>query len=106
MKRSVPSRSALEQAAADLAGKLAGARETLRRALIEAGDTAAARKTVLNLEREAQRVSDELAELDAAATQEAEQQVFDRAEALAGAAAERLETLLAALKPPPMPEAR
>lgn len=105
-KRSDHSRSALEQAAADLAGQLSSARENLRRALIEAGDTATARANLRELEHEAAVLAQRLTELDVVAERAAQSQLQARSDELATAAVKRLETQLAALNPPPMPEAR
>ena len=105
MKRVIPARPDLKRAAVRLADQITTAREDLRRALIDAGDTRAARCRLQELEREAAAVSQELAELNAAASDEAQRQLQVRAEELAASAAERLETQLAALQPPPTPEA-
>lgn len=98
------SRPDLERAAARLADHITTAQDNLRRALVEAGDTAAARAKLRELECEAAAVSQELGDLSAAAERETQRQIQVRAEKLATGATDRLKATLAELEPPAAPE--
>ncbi|UKJ74245.1 hypothetical protein [Azospirillum brasilense] len=104
MRRNViPARPDLEKTQADLVAQIETAQADLRRALIEAGDTVTARAQLRDLEQRAAAVARELADLDAAAEQEAQHCLQQTANAMATAASRRLSDRLAALQPPVQP---
>lgn len=102
----IPARPDLEKTQAALAAQIETAQAELHRALIEAGDTASVRVRLRELEQKAVSVARELADLDAAAEQDAQHRLQQSADALATAARRRLAGRLAALEPPAIQQVR